>query len=199
MKNKKLKTQNSKLKTQNYCFGFTLLEIIIVVVIIAVLAASAAPTLRNFYTQTVQQDSTRTIATVLRTAQNLAVIHRVQMQVEFDLEKNKYRIVPDPSLTEDMKVVPKFARTHDLPQGVRFIKAEFNTSEKEDPNSKIRTLNFYANGSSDGGKIEVYGTKLKEITNLEIKKTTGNVIVNTQPIKRNTIHNILQSTTANND
>lgn len=178
--------------------GFTLLEIIIVVVIIGIIAAAAAPSLRNFYTQTVQQDATRNIATVLRTAQNLAVIHRVQMQVVFDLDKNKYRIVPDPSLIEDLKVVPRFARTHDLPEGVRFIKAEFNTSEKEDPTDKIRTLNFYANGSSDGGKIIVYGTKLKEITQLEIKTTTGNVIVNTAPIKK-TIHSTLQSSTTDSD
>ncbi len=178
--------------------GFTLLEITIVVVIIAILAAAAAPTMRSFYNQTVQQDATRTVATVLRTAQNLAVIHRVQIQVLFDLEKNQYRIIPDPSMIEDLRVVPKFARTHDLPQGVRFLKAEFNTFEK-DPNSKIKTLNFYANGASDGGKIQVYGTKLKEITKLEIKKTTGNVIVNTEPIKSFALHTTLQSTTTVND
>lgn len=191
--------QNSKLKTQNLPRGFTLLEIVIVVVIIGIIAAAAAPSLRNFYTQTVQQDATRNVATVLRTAQNLAVIHRLQIQVVFDLEKNRYRIVPDPSLIEDSKVVPRFARIHDLPEGVRFINVEFNTAEQDDPTSKIRTLNFYANGSSDGGKIVVYGSKLKEITQLEIKKTTGNVIVNTEPIQRNPNNPTLQSSTTNND
>ena len=57
--------------------GFTLFEILIVVVILGILAAAAAPQFRSFYIQTIQQDATRSVATVLKTAQNLAVIHRV--------------------------------------------------------------------------------------------------------------------------
>ena len=162
--------------------GFTLFEILIVIVILAILAAAAAPNFRQFYIQTVQEDATRAVATVLKTAQNLAVIHRVQMQVEFDLEKNRYQVIADPSITKEWKEVPRFARPHDLPEGVKFRKVEFNTEEKDNTNSKVKTLNFYANGSSDGGEIYIYGNKLKSTTKIQIKKTTGNVIVTVQSI-----------------
>jgi prepilin-type N-terminal cleavage/methylation domain-containing protein len=157
--------------------GFTLLEILIVVTIISILIASAAPSFRAMYIETIQQDSITRLVTVLRTAQNLAVIHRLQIEVLFDADKQQYQIVPDPEMVKDMRVTPKYARVHQLPDGMKFSKLVFNTDDQEDPNLKIKSVNFYSNGSSDGGTIEIYNMKRKKTTKITIRKTTGSVIL----------------------
>ena len=157
--------------------GFTLLEILIVVTIISILIASAAPSFRAMYIDTVQQDAITRLVTVMRTAQNLAVINRAQIQVLFDTEKQQYQIIPDPDMIKDMRATPKYARVHQLPDGMKFAKLVFNTDDQEDPNLKVKSVNFYSNGSSDGGSLEIYNIKKKKSTKITIRKTTGTVIL----------------------
>ncbi len=158
--------------------GFTLLEIIIVVTLIAILVATAVPGFRKFYLQSLEQDAVVRVIATLKSAQNLAIINRVQIEVRFDTEKGLYQIVPPKELLDKYRTTPKFARAKTLAYGMKFSKLDFNTGDdKEDATEKIRSVFFYANGSSDGGKIGIFAPQTEKTTEITIKKTTGMVLI----------------------
>jgi prepilin-type N-terminal cleavage/methylation domain-containing protein len=166
------------LRQRNSKQGFTLLEIIIVVTLIAILVAAAVPGFRKFYLQSLEEDAITRFIANLKTAQNLAVINRVQMEVRFDTEKGLYQIVPPDELLLKYDTTPKYARAHQLAYGMKFTKIEINTGEDtEDTSDKINSLFFYANGSSDGAKISISSPQTEKSTNITVKKTTGMVII----------------------
>lgn len=157
-------------------FGFTLLEILIVVVIVGIMVTAAAPSFRAFYLQSIEKDGVTTLVTTLRTAQNLAIINRVDIKVEFEPDKRRYRIIPDASMLKAYRdeQIPKYARFHYLPEGMAFGELDFTNSEQDDPTIKAKSFYFYPNGSSDGGKILLSGHQLGS-TKIEIRKTSGMV------------------------
>jgi prepilin-type N-terminal cleavage/methylation domain-containing protein len=166
------------LRKRNSEKGFTLLEIIIVVTLIAILVAAAVPGFRKFYLQSLEEDAVTRFIANLKTAQNLAVINRVQMEVRFDPEKGLYQIIPPEELLKKYDSTPKYARAHQLAYGMKFSKLEINTGEDtEDTSEKINSLFFYANGSSDGAKITIYSPQTEKNTQITVKKTTGMVVI----------------------
>jgi general secretion pathway protein H len=142
--------------------GFTLVELIIVLVI-AVLGFAAVAISMSSGDQTTQlQAVARDMASALRYAQGEALMTRVPVSVDINLDENTYRI-------SNSEKVFDFSKQID----VSLVVAAEELSEGQG------SIRFFADGSSTGGRIMLeLGQQLRRI---DVNWITGEVGISNAP------------------
>ena len=118
-------------------FGFTLIELLVVLAILG-LAYSLVPPLFSGARSTAElKGAARQLAAGLRQARNYAVVRRTEAVLTLDVEKRDFSVSGD-------------ARTYRLP---RQVELKLVTAQREVLDDKLAAIRFYADGSSNGGRI----------------------------------------------
>lgn len=139
--------------------GFSLLEMIVVLVIVGIAAALLAPTVGNSLDKFKFKSIARQVSASLRNARSQAVANKVNFEVSFDPENNKYSIAPE-QLEDDGASGREGGRREGsdgsgaqarapkhqfLPKGIS-LRTESGRSQK---------IVFFPRGNSTGGRIEI--------------------------------------------
>jgi len=117
--------------------GFTLIELVVVLAILGLAYALVPPLFSGARATAELKGATRQLAAGLRQARNYAVVRRTEAVFTLDVETRGFSVSGD-------------ARTYSLP---RQLQLKLVTAEREVINDKIASIRFYADGSSNGGRI----------------------------------------------
>ncbi|HOR28258.1 MAG TPA: GspH/FimT family pseudopilin [Candidatus Sumerlaeota bacterium] len=74
--------------------GFTFFEIMLVIVIVGILTAVALPRMRGTYRRSQLTAAARELVGLMRYARNAAVLRELPVQIVFDLEEQRYQLIP---------------------------------------------------------------------------------------------------------
>lgn len=118
-------------------FGFTLIELIVVLAILGLAYSLVPPLFSGARPGAELKGATRQLAAGLRQTRNAAVIGRTEAVLTLDVEKRAFTISGNP-------------RTFQLPREVHL---KLVTSSSEVIGDKLAAIRFYADGSSNGGRI----------------------------------------------
>lgn len=160
--------------------GFSLLEMIVVLVIIGIAAALLAPAVGSSLENVKFRSLARDISASLRYARNQAVANKVDFEVSFDPDKNRYTIAPQRVEGADAIVeqegLGQASEAHDdqlwlpkhkvLPRGI-LLRTE---------NGLQKRIVFYPRGNSTGGTIEIERAKGDKLL-IVVDRVTGRVKV----------------------
>ena len=117
--------------------GFTLIELVVVLTILGLAYALVPPLFSGARATTELKGATRQVAAGLRQARNYAVVRRTEAVFTLDVETRGFTVSGD-------------TRTYRLP---RQLQLKLVTAEREVVNDKLASIRFYADGSSNGGRI----------------------------------------------
>ncbi len=160
------------------------MELLVVLVIISLMTAMIVPRIGGTFNKLHLKTAAKKIAASLRYARSKAVSEGVAYITDFDFGANRMLVYVDKKLSDDSneavndddepsgnvekEIAPKI---YDLPESVRFEKAESIKGENE---SEFFRIFFYPSGNSSGGKITLIGENEKRLT-LTIDFITGTV------------------------
>lgn len=137
--------------------GVTFVELVIVVVILSILLVFAVPNMRGIYERNKLVSASRQIISLIRYARAESITGEREIELNFDIEKNKYwldlkkfsrilgsgdRKVERPELIEQELSLPQF---------VYFSKV--TTEDDEEGRKKASIITFYPDGSATGASI----------------------------------------------
>lgn len=117
--------------------GFTLIELVVVLAILGLAYALVPPLFSGARAGAELKSATRQLAAGLRQARNYAVSRRTEAVFTLDVEKRDFTVSGD-------------ARTYRLP---RQLPLKLVTAQKEVVDEQRASIRFYADGSSNGGRI----------------------------------------------
>jgi prepilin-type N-terminal cleavage/methylation domain-containing protein len=137
--------------------GVTFVELVIVVVILSILLVFAVPNMRGIYERNKLVSASRQIISLIRYARAEAITGEREIELNFDIEKNKYWL--------DLKKYSHILGSGDrkaerpelieqelsLPQFVYFSKV--TTENDEAGREKTGIITFYPDGSATGASI----------------------------------------------
>jgi prepilin-type N-terminal cleavage/methylation domain-containing protein len=137
--------------------GVTFVELIIVVVILSILLVFAVPNMRGIYERNKLVSASRQIISLIRYARAESITGEREIELNFDIEKNKYWL--------DLKKFSRILGSGDrkaerpelieqelsLPQFVYFSKV--TTEDDEEGREKASIITFYPDGSATGASI----------------------------------------------
>jgi general secretion pathway protein H len=139
--------------------GFTLIELLVVLAILGLAYALVPPLISGARASAELKGATRQLAAGLRQARNYAVTRRTEAVFTLDVEKRDFSVSGD-------------ARTYRLP---RQLQLKLVTAQQEVVNDKQASIRFYADGSSNGGRITLgSGEQLLEV---DVNWLTGRVAI----------------------
>ena len=139
--------------------GFSLIELVVVLAILG-LAYSLVPPLFSGAREGVElKSATRQLAAGLRKARNYAVARRTEGVLTLDVETRDFTVSGD-------------TRTYHLP---RRLQLKLVTAERDVVNDKLASIRFYADGSSNGGRITL-GSGERSFE-LDVNWLTGRVAI----------------------
>lgn len=139
--------------------GFTLIELVVVLAILGLAYALVPPLFSGARASAELKGATRQLAAGLRQARNYAVTRRTEAVFTLDVEKRDFTVSGD-------------ARTYRLP---RQLQLKLVTSQNEVVGDKQASIRFYADGSSNGGRITLgSGESSLEI---DVNWLTGHVAI----------------------
>ena len=133
--------------------GFSLIELIIVLIIITLAAALVTPSLSRFSKTIELKGAAKKISGILRYYRSEAVHTGTVYQVLFNSETREVKVQNVPQEENEgnnQKKDQKITKSYILPQGVQIKEVE--APDPEFP-SDFPTIEFYPNGSSNGGTI----------------------------------------------
>jgi general secretion pathway protein H len=119
--------------------GFTLIELVVVLAILGLAYALVPPLFSGARATAELKGATRQLAAGLRQARNYAVARRTEGVLTLDVEKRDFSVSGD-------------TRTYRLP---RQLQLKLVTAQREVVNDKQASIRFYADGSSNGGRISL--------------------------------------------
>lgn len=140
-------------------FGFTLIELIVVLAILGLAYSLVPPLFSGALPSTELKGATRQLAAGLRQARNAAVIGRTEAVLTLDVEKRAFTISDNP-------------RTFQLPRDVHL---KLVTSKSEVIGDKLAAIRFYADGSSNGGRVTL--TSGERSFEVDVNWLTGRVAI----------------------
>jgi general secretion pathway protein H len=134
--------------------GFSFIELIVVLVLISLSIALIAPNLSRFSKTVELKAAVKKVSAILRYCRSEAINKGKVYQVFFDPELKEVSVQPVASSEEkgeDAKKDDKSSRkTYPLPAGINM--KEVKTESPQYP-SDLPTIEFYPNGTSNGGTI----------------------------------------------
>ena len=157
--------------------GFSLIEVIVVLVILSLSIALVAPSLSRFSSTAELKATTKKLSAILRYYRSEA-IHRGRVyHVLFDSDLNEVRIQPV-LLTEPVeeganKTESASPRIYGIPKGIRIREVKVESTQYI---SDFPTIEFYANGGSNGGTITLDNQDRQEFK-IEVNFLTGSVTI----------------------
>jgi general secretion pathway protein H len=119
--------------------GFTLIELVVSLAILGLAYALVPPLFSGARATAELKGATRQLAAGLRQARNYAVARRTEGVLTLDVEKRNFSVSGD-------------TRTYRLP---RQLQLKLVTAQREVVNDKQASIRFYADGSSNGGRISL--------------------------------------------
>ena len=139
--------------------GFTLIELVVVLAILGLAYALVPPLFASARATTELKGATRQLAAGLRQARNYAVTKRAEAVLTLNVEKRDFTVSGD-------------ARTYSLP---RQLQLKMVTAQREVIDDKIAAIRFYADGSSNGGRITL--TAGERSFEVDVNWLTGRVAI----------------------
>ena len=139
--------------------GFTLIELVVVLAILGLAYALVPPLFSGAHATAELKGATRQLAAGLRQARNYAVVRRTEAVLTLDVEKRDFTVSGD-------------SRTYRLP---RQVQLKLLTAQREVVNDKLASIRFFADGSSNGGRVTLgSGERSFEV---DVNWLTGRVAV----------------------
>lgn len=117
--------------------GFSLIELVVALAILGLAYALVPPLFSGARSTAELKGATRQLAAGLRQARNYAVTRRTEAVLTLDVQKRDFTLSGD-------------SRTHRLPPQVEL---KLVTAQREVVDDKLASIRFYADGSSNGGRI----------------------------------------------
>lgn len=139
--------------------GFTLIELLVVLAILGLAYALVPPLFSGARSTAELKGATRQLAAGLRQARNYAVVRRTEGVLTLNVEKRDFTVSGD-------------ARTYRLPGQVEL---KLVTAQREIVDDKLAAIRFYADGSSNGGRITL-GTGERSFA-VDVNWLTGRVAI----------------------
>ena len=157
--------------------GFSLIEVVVVLVIISLSVILVAPSLSRFSSTAGLKATTKKLSAILRFYRSEA-IHRGRVyRILFDSDLNEVRIRPvvpteavEEGVNKEESVPPKI---YGIPKGIRIREVKVESTEYS---SDFPTIEFYANGGSNGGTITL-DNQDRQGFKIEVNFLTGIVTV----------------------
>ncbi|MDD5449841.1 MAG: hypothetical protein PHO42_04495 [Candidatus Omnitrophica bacterium] len=170
-------SQTGRRKTipdQGWANSFTLIELLIVSVIILALAAFSTPLFRRSFTDLELKETVSNISKFITYAQHRAIIDKRIYKIDFDFEKNTYRLYGQTGEGDQAQFKSpqdRFGRLFYIPSSITI-------------DGKFNEIFFYPDGHSDNGNAqqpEQIELTLKDRNEKTLTVTTtgilGNVVV----------------------
>lgn len=160
---KQLKTQNSKVKTND---GFTLLELLLVMFIIGLSAALSIPVVGSSIDSLKIKSAAKNLSTILKHARNTAIAEKQPYTVQIKPQENMVFLAP--FLKPESKKEIKLSEKAKIAKVTRF-NAPAELEEK--------TITFYPRGNSSGGSITIHDANDRPAYIINIEPATARVKV----------------------
>ena len=139
--------------------GFTLIELLVTLAILGLAYALVPPLFSSARATTELKGATRQLAAGLRQARNYAVTRRTEAVLTLNVEKRDFTVSGD-------------TRTYSLP---RQLQMKMVTAQREVVDDKSAAIRFYADGSSNGGRITLAAGERS--FNVDVNWLTGRVAI----------------------
>lgn len=157
--------------------GFSLIEVIVVLLIISLSIALVTPSLSRFSSTVELKGAAKRVSAILRYYRSEAINRGKVYHILFDSDLNEVRIQPVPleeeqeeSEKKEENISPKI---YAIPKGVHLKEVKVESTQYP---SDLPTIEFYANGASNGGTITLDSQGLQEYK-IEVDFLTGIVAV----------------------
>jgi general secretion pathway protein H len=157
--------------------GFSLIEVIVVLLILSLGIALVTPTLSRFSSTIELTGAAKRVSAILRYYRSEAVNRGKVYHVLFDSDLNEVRIQPvvlaeeqGEGEKEEENISPKI---YAIPKGVRLKEVKVESTQYP---SDFPTIEFYANGGSNGGAITL-DSQGRQGYKIEVDFLTGVVAV----------------------
>ena len=128
--------------------GFSLLELMILVAIVSFLAALAAPSFADWQRDLTCREVARSICSTLRCAKSRAISTNLEHRVEYEPEKNRYRLIQGDRSVNSIHWNTIVYDWTVLPLGVYI-------------DTNVNTVHLNTNGTSNGGTISIQDSSKK--------------------------------------
>lgn len=139
--------------------GFTLIELMVVLAILALAYALVPPLFSGGPSTAEMQGAARQVAAGLRKARNQAVTRRGEALFTLDAGRGSFSVSGD-------------SRSYPLPEG---LEVRLHGNRTETPGTRQETIRFYADGSSDGGRVTLASEGRR--FEIEVEGLTGRVAI----------------------
>ena len=149
--------------------GFSLIELVIVLIIISLLTLLVTPTLSRTVRNMEIRGAAKRVAAILRSCRSDAVNKSRTYQVNFDTESNLVSVLSLEEATDKATVL----KSYPFPGEIQLEQLEFGKTLGE---SSLPTIEFYSNGSSNGGSAVIRGKDSRGYV-IEIDFLTGSAKV----------------------
>jgi type II secretion system protein H len=158
--------------------GFALFELIVILLIFGLSFALVAPSLSRFSSTVELKGAAKKVSAILRYYRSEAINRGRVYHVLFDSDLNEVRIQPvvleeeqeEGEKKEESVVTPKI---YAIPKGVHLKEIKVESTQYP---SDLPTIEFYANGGSNGGSITL-DSQDREGYKIEVDFLTGIVAV----------------------
>lgn len=134
--------------------GFTLIEIIVVLALFAFSVSLAVPYLSRSLVKAELKGSAQKISAILRYCRSESVHKDQVFQIIFDPATREVRVHSSGSTEKkeegERKEEKGIVKTYSLPDGVRIEEVKIPSVQEA---SELPTIEFYPNGTSNGGSI----------------------------------------------
>jgi len=157
--------------------GFSLIEMFVVLLIVSLCIALVAPSLSRFSSTVELKGAAKRVSAILRYYRSEAVNRGKVYHILFDSDLNEVRVQPvilEEEQGENEKkgenVTPKI---YAIPKGVHLKEVKVESTQYP---SDFPTIEFYANGGSNGGAITLDNQGRQEYK-IEVDFLTGVVAV----------------------
>ena len=159
------------------CKGFSLLELIVVLLILGLSIALVTPSLSRFSSTVELKGAAKKVSAILRYYRSEAVNRGKVYHVLFDSDLNEVRIQPV-VLEEEQGEGEKrednsSPQIYTIPKGVHLQEVKVESTQYP---SDLPTIEFYANGGSNGGTITL-DSQGRQGYKIEVDFLTGVVAV----------------------